>query len=50
MTALYLTKICFGLPFAPPIASAGGPGLRWWEWVRASNLTVKSWLVMRYAS
>jgi hypothetical protein len=50
MIALSLTMIQFEVPFAPPIASVGGSRLRWWEWVRASNLTVKSWLVTRYAS
>jgi hypothetical protein len=50
MITLLLTKIRFGLPFVAPIASAGGLHLPWWERVWQPNLTVKSWLVMRYAS
>jgi hypothetical protein len=50
MITLPLTMIRFGLPFAPPIALGHGLRLRWSERVAPSNLTVKSWLVMRYAS
>lgn len=50
MTTLYLATTPFGLPFAPPIASIRGSRLRWWARVWPSNLTMKSWLVLRCSS
>ncbi len=40
----------FGLPFAAPIASIRGSRLRWRRRLSEPNLTMKTWLDMRYAS
>jgi hypothetical protein len=40
----------FGFPFAPPFASIHGSRLLSSGRMTGPNLTVKSWLVMRYAS
>jgi hypothetical protein len=50
MITLSLTMIRFGLPFAAPIASAGGLHLPWRERMWQPNPTVKSWLGMRCSS